>query len=967
MRIGRLLFFFFLLCQSLQAQSPLLRQFLINSENTKLKYNVLFQDHQQLMWIGTSEGLYQYDGVDFSLYTLPGKEKDNTVTAIAADRNHQLWIGYQSGKIALLINDRLQLFNPEEGLPSRPITSITAASNGSVWFTTAGEGVYFYNRKRVYNINHDDELNDDYTYASVEDKRGNIWIGTDQGIAICRDNPKMKIIRKITRDQQLPDEIIRCLKKDAFGNIWMGTQDKGVCEYVQKENRIRIPKGFEQWNFGQINSLYINSNELWLATEKSGCINYNPSLFSGFRNYTTGENFQFPKCSDIALDREGNVWMASQAGLLRSTGNGLRQLNEIAERKLSSIHALLCAKNGNVYYTPDQQLACINGKSEVAKEQFYNITTPEKKIDISSLYEDKRGIIWIGTMGEGVFCFDPQTGQKIKLSGFDELNKASILSLAIQDEKIWITTIGGVLQGTIRYPQKGISGIAFEDLHFVKEIGNYIVYKVFIDSRNRCWFASDGQGIFCYDGTSFKIFNEKNGLNSNIILGITEDTEGNIWFSTAEAGVYRFNGKAFRNYGISVGLRENSISAILADKNGAIIMVHQKGIDVLDTKSGCLTYIGNEYNLTNINPDLNAISLDASGTIWMGTAKGIVLINTRYKSIHLQPISLIKKVNLFGNELPLISGTKLKHDKNSLVFQFASIWYSDPNRVRYRYLLEGYSKDWIVTKDNKVTFPEIPPGKYTFILQTGLGDQFKNTSESLFSFEVEAPFWEEWWFRIPAILLLLGGVYGYVKWRDTELRRYETLENEKVKFQLNTLKNQVNPHFLFNSFNTLISIIETDPETAVHYVENLSEFFRNVVASQNKDLIRLKEELEHSSAYYFLQKKRFGNSLDIQFEIEAGKEQYFLPPLVLQLLIENAVKHNVCSKEMPLSIRIQSEENTLIIRNNLNVRRTAEPSTKTGLQNIIDRYHLLGGYEIEITKTEKEFIVVLPLIAQYSA
>lgn len=951
----------------LSAQSPVFRQFLINSENSKLKYTVVFFDHQQLLWVGTSEGLYQFDGIEFNLYTLSGDEGVNSVTAVAEDVNHVIWVGYSSGKIAFLKNDRLQLFSPEEGLPQKPITSITCASNGSVWFTTSGEGVYFYNRQRLYNINSDDGLNDDYTYTSVEDTKGNIWIGTDQGIALCRDNPKIKLVRKLTRAQHLPDEIIRVLKNDSNGNIWIGTQDKGICQYRSRENKLVIPTDFTHWNSGQINSISILGSDLWIATEKAGCINYNPSLFDGIRSFNSSENINFSKCNDLVFDQEGNCWIATQAGLIRSSANSIRSIDEINASQLSKIQSILCSQRGDVFFANNQFLSRISVRGNNLDTRKILITNSTTKTDMSCLFEDKHGFIWIGTMGNGLFCFDPASGQKVKLPGFSDLNSSSILSLAIQGNKIWITTIGGVLLGDIFYPTSNISGIHIKDLHLVTEIGNNIVYKVIIDSKNRCWFASDGNGITCYDGIKYITFNSKNKIKSDIIFGITEDTNKNIWFCTADAGVYSFDGSNFINYGLKEGLHELSSSAIIADKSGVVYCIHQQGVDAIDIRTKQITYFGNEYLFNDINPDLNSVSIDQSGTVWIGTSKGLILLNSKYRTMNKQPVSLIKRVSLLGNDSANTNLKVFNYNQNSLSFHFAGIWYSDPGRVSYRYLLKGYSKDWIETKDNQVVFPELTPGEYEFILQTGLGKSFNHATQTSYSFRIKSPFWDEIWFRIPVLLLILAAIYGYFKWRDGELRRYQTLENEKVRFQLNTLKNQVNPHFLFNSFNTLISIIETDSATAVKYVENLSEFFRNVVTSQNKDLITLKEELEHSASYYFLQKKRFGNNLLIDFEIEPEKEQLFLPPLVLQLLIENAIKHNVCSKDSPLHIRIESQGSHLIVCNNLNEKRTVEASTKTGLKNIIDRYKLLSSENIDILKSNTEFRVTLPLLTSDKA
>ncbi|MEO8148154.1 MAG: two-component regulator propeller domain-containing protein [Bacteroidia bacterium] len=963
MRTAIILSFCFLFIHPVFSQSPFFRQLSINRENTNLNCNTIYTDHDGLIWAGTSEGLYQYDGNGFILYTIDRKDFENDVTAISQDSNNTFWVGYKSGKIALLKNDVLKIFEPEEGLPKKAVTSILKSKRGIMWITTAGEGVYFYLNNRLYNINQDDGLNDNYTYTSVEDNAGNIWIGTDQGIAVCKSDVKNKIIKKISYKNNLPDEIIRCMKNDMQGNIWIGMQDKGICKYVFAENKIEIPSAFTSWQYGQINNFNISDNEFWIATEENGLVNYNSLLYRSFKNYKAGADFSFSKTDDVIKDAEGNIWAASHAGLIKSSGNCLTFLNEVNGKKINFIHTLLCDKMGNLLFTPDQQLTKISFNENIVAESNYIITVPEKLIDITSLYEDKWGYIWIGTMGDGLFRLNPRTGNKIKLNGLGLPGNESILSIGGEGNEVWLATLGGVIKCVLTADgNTDLIHPAFYGLETQKEIGNYFIYNVFIDSKKRVWFATDGKGLTCYDQNKYTNYSIKDGLKSDVVYSITEDGGGNIWFSVSEAGIYKFDGKKFYNYNQSNGLRELTATGIVYDGNGNIVIVHHKGFDVLNIKTGVVTYFGAENNLEEINPDLNSITIDQKGNVWIGTEKGIVVFNSHFKPATAKPRSLIKKVTLISDNSLLTDKQQLKYNQNNISFDFTSVWYSDPERVRYKYLLEGYNKEWVITKDKEIIFPELPPGPYTFRLQSALNDNFTQPSEASFSFYISKPLWSRLWFRLCAILFLTAIAFYYVRWRERELRKLEILEKEKIKFQLDTLMSQVNPHFLFNSFNTLISIIENDKHLAVEYVENLSEFFRNLITYRNKDLITLKEEMKLSSAYYFMQQKRFGKNLEMKIDIKEEEKELLLPPLVVQLLIENAIKHNAVSKETPLTITINTDSDKLIIKNNINPKQSAEPSTKTGLQNIIDRYKLLTKREIQIVKTEKEFTVSIPLI-----
>ena len=230
---------------------------------------------------------------------------------------------------------------------------------------------------------------------------------------------------------------------------------------------------------------------------------------------------------------------------------------------------------------------------------------------------------------------------------------------------------------------------------------------------------------------------------------------------------------------------------------------------------------------------------------------------------------------------------------------------------------------------------------------------------------IEKPFWTAWWFIVSSVLIIGGLVYWYIKAREKGVKKVERLQKEKIQSQFEILRNQVNPHFLFNSFNTLITIIEDDPKMAVEYVEQLSDFFRNIVNYRDKDIITLKEETELLQTYFFLQQKRFGKNLSLDINISEQQQiQSYIPPLTLQLLAANAIKHNSVSKETPLNIELFIEGDRLIVRNNINLKFSKSAGAGMGLQNIINRYTLLSNQEVTIKHGDAFFIVSLPVLKQ---
>lgn len=190
----------------------------------------------------------------------------------------------------------------------------------------------------------------------------------------------------------------------------------------------------------------------------------------------------------------------------------------------------------------------------------------------------------------------------------------------------------------------------------------------------------------------------------------------------------------------------------------------------------------------------------------------------------------------------------------------------------------------------------------------------------------------------------------------------ENLKRESLSAQLNALRTQVNPHFLFNNLNTLSSLIPENPKHALDFVQQLSKVYRHILEVKEEKSILLSKEMEVLEAYYFLLKTRFGNNIEVKINIPCEKLDKKIVPLSLQILMENAIKHNIVSSSRPLHINIFTENGSLVMDNNLQIKQQVSESTGIGLDNIRNRYKLLGDKEVKVTETGSKFTVSIPLI-----
>jgi LytS/YehU family sensor histidine kinase len=199
-------------------------------------------------------------------------------------------------------------------------------------------------------------------------------------------------------------------------------------------------------------------------------------------------------------------------------------------------------------------------------------------------------------------------------------------------------------------------------------------------------------------------------------------------------------------------------------------------------------------------------------------------------------------------------------------------------------------------------------------------------------------------------------------WRQAEINA-EKLKAAHISSQFETLKNQVNPHFLFNSLNVLTNLVYDDQDTAAKFIKQLSQVYRYVLESKDRNLVSLKIELEFVDSFIFLQKMRFGESLHVSINVPEDMRMHLVPPLAIQMLLENAIKHNIVSKNNPLNIDLYIEKNVLVVKNNLQRKNIIpEESSGIGLKNIAERYNYLTNLEVKVLEQDGLYMVKLPLI-----
>jgi len=212
------------------------------------------------------------------------------------------------------------------------------------------------------------------------------------------------------------------------------------------------------------------------------------------------------------------------------------------------------------------------------------------------------------------------------------------------------------------------------------------------------------------------------------------------------------------------------------------------------------------------------------------------------------------------------------------------------------------------------------------------------------------------------IISINFGIQFLKNWKDAQLAS-ENFQKESIKAELTALKNHLDPHFLFNNLNILSSLISKDQKQSQAYLEKFAEVYRIILQSSSEELVELKQELSFISAYMYLLSIRFEETIQLELNIDKNDERLYIPPLTLQMLIENAIKHNIVTETKPLKISIESRSGVLVVKNNLQEKKVEiRDSNKSGLENIKKRYSHFTDQKVEVNKNAESFIVKVPLI-----
>ena len=972
------------------------------------------EDKNGYIWFATEDGLNKLEGGVFSPFYKKDKGKSlnltgNELNCLLDDPQKPiLWIGTQrAGLNAFNYQTNEQIIfqhdpNDPHSIATNDVTDLAIAADGNLWITTYWRGIEYLNKETRkfthYNQETVPDLPSNTIWTVIDDHKGSLYIGHAQhGMSIL--SIKDKKIKNFTYNKNdnksLPSNNVQCIFKDNTGNIWVGT-GRGLALFnPNTEEFIWLGEKNPSLSHLVYDIQQFNENQLWVATELGGIaiIDLSKTLFNtaeeihviqaGNNEYNL--NNSTVRC--LFQDSHQNIWAGTWGGginFLSSDGALFKSFSYSPNSPESSLSTQIASavcidKQGLLWIGTD------GGGINVLKDGQRIATYTEESGHLSgnsvqTALCDQKGNLWFGIFNGGIMYYNMQTKSFQQI--FPEKESTQDVRSLFEDNNgtIWVGTSNGVFQ--IDRESKKILQ------HMNANAPDNLVRSVMKDKKGQIWVGSFGRGIFLYasNGKRLKEFNTYLNFPSNTINQIFEDSKGCIWAATGEGLVQIENSSPwkYKVYQRNEGLANTFIWAIEEDENQNIWFSTNQGISCFVRNEGNIYNYDFRDNIPMASFTGRSVCKDKNGVMYFGSTNGLCYFTPSYILEKRQaPKAIIGKITVFEplvsensneTEISLINkeNVRLKHLQNNFNISFSIQDYSLNERVEYAYMLKGLENSWYTVKDpNNVTFRNLPPGKYEFMIKTRIRNQEWSDEISSIEIIIAPPLWLSWWAKllyvISGIGILFIGLWAYKRKLNLEYlyesekkshEQEQELNDERLRFYTNIthelrtpltlilgpLEDLVKSNTLSSKDHHRISVIHQSAVRLLNLINQILDFRKT--ETQNKRLCVTKGNLTNVVYEVGLKYKELNSKPDIQILIEIEEENMFLffdkeiITMILDNLISNALKY---TDKGYIRIRTEWVTENGIRYAQLSVEDTGYGIGQEALTHIFERYYQESG------------------------
>lgn len=928
------------------------------------------QDREGFIWIGTNDGLIRYDGYRMNIYrniendstSIPG----NIVTQLLLDSEGFLWVGtYESGlcrfdtetqKAILQLNEKSNRFQ----LKDNKIQALWEDTrNQKIWIGTNLKIADCFDLRRKQVISTKFFNKNSSNFQSKRDKtawafgafagdKNKVWLATNDGLLLYEYNTDSYDWFKYDANEKPENDLknrIRSIVVEPNNQIWLACRGGGVVGFNYQTQAwkayVYTPENVKSDTKNlviHISPKENSPNEFWISTLENslGIFNKITGQFKFFKNNPINQySIIADEVNKVFYDKNHTLWINTQKGVSIYTERFQHFLPKIIpqispiERKFFGPMSyaeignqlFLGMNNSSGLYILDKT----NNQLEIVRPKG---SKPDDFYSFMRMAKDSEGNLWMVSLSD-LFKYSPKTKilSNIKLSNPYSLD--SLKSQSLGFDKNGMMYVGTRRRGMLRINLK-----TFEIKQFSKQkdknsiAANGFVQEILCDKSGILWIATE-RGLSRFDPKTEIFTNFFDGDNTapkgvKTIYRLTEDKTGLIWLTTESEGAYAIDPKSLKfvkNIKQKNGLSSNAVNGLACDAFNGIWLATTKGLCYYDQQSNEVFVFDKKNGLFQENLDLGIASLQNQHII-LGYQSGYTIFNPAEIRRHRSQYSpKITNFYVFEKtfEWQKNQAIRLNYKQNFFGFEFSALDFLIPEKVKYSYRLEGIDNEWIeVNGSEKANYTNLEAGKYTFQVRATEQNSQWPTQFSSINVIISPPFWQTWWFILLCTTFSLCAIYYLYRNKIETLKQESQIKEKIANLEMTALRSQMNPHFIFNSLNTVrYFVISDQKDKAKDYLSKFSKLLRTILTYSKENTISLSNEIDAIKLYLDVELGRFESnffySINIDEEIEVDSIQ--IPPLLLQPYIENAIIHglrNSEKNEKTLKIDILQKDDNLI-------------------------------------------------------
>lgn len=927
----------------------------------------IYQDKKGFLWIGTSDGLNRYDGNTFKTYHQKHWDKNalqsDNICAILGDDSTGLWI-YTVYNICHFDPDNEVAVDYTIGLLDGKPQNLFS-SQGSMFYDANHTlcivndlGISFFDKKLQRFVLH--------KIKHIEDSTNHIgitgWFQEDKDHLLLTTQPCITRYNTVTHEytfiktgadyfKSLVHFKMGSVYKDTFGRIWLSTACYGIFIIDEKKNQIKnilvdtvIYNRDLQNMVGTIQQSNSGIFKDEIITYSNSIYRIKPDEQKEFSVFQNVDNTHRISNNEIAekLNSANVLYQGANNISYIGTCNGLAIIDPLEQgfqkynhqfggAVTSIVQKLTPQKKQRTYFS-----SFYNGGFHIYGENFkliksYKHVPPDAtspgSTNVSAIYKDKKNQLWICTFN-GLYLYD-EVNDKFKAFTHDDKNPKSIKSnrvcCMVQDHT-GLYWLGYSAKG---YGCYNAVKDSFYDFNIPSVFNNSVYgFNVTEDAYNNIWFGADwGLQKINSDRNKIEIYRydekKKNGISQLGVQCFLSDSRKRLWVGTETAlNLYQPQTNTFKKYYRENGLYENKINSLAEDSKGNIWICSDNSFSVFNPETEKVIFNKKSFSAN--------VFIDSTGNVIIGSAGGATNFMTCNESIANKskalPLPVITDLTIYGENQNRknIGAVNLKHielsyKENYLSFVFTGISFNDAKLNQFKCRLVGLETQWNnLGVKRSLSYAALEPGTYTFEVMCSNVAGNWNKEVATLTVIIKPPYWKTWWFKAFLILLFASMAYYFYLQRVKTIRKEESIKNKLALLEAQAIMAQMNPHFIFNSLNSIQAcIVSNNNEAAYNYLNKFSMLVRSILQNSREQFIDLSNELEVLKNYLDLEKLRFKDlKYTITVDTKINPSQIKVPSSFMQPFVENAIIHGLSHKlgDKLVQLIITKDETNLLFK-----------------------------------------------------